>query len=336
MARPKGDAIKAVIYWASQQKQPFTIRQAYQVYTSNGGRENSEGDNLGSFTTQFQKYVAKDWKEGQTPKKGGAPYWPPSDRRPLMNAKRGGRGAADAHTFQWALNKPMSDPSTAKFINPDDDNNTGAAMDKLEKVMSRMGKGLPPDEKVGRQRLQAAIERWKKMKNLSQVVADIKATVPAKGQMDALHIASEFLMDKGAVDQDDVEDAEQEVEPEAPEQDDDDVGDFSDDPDGDDDLGMDFDDLTGDEPEAPAPAAPSAPTPVPATPEPEDDDDLGMDFTDLGDEEDDVEPTTKSQAGAQSFLKPTPPTAPKAAPQRPAAPTPPPKKSRLSPFFKKK
>jgi hypothetical protein len=229
MPRRKGDPILATLDWAAQQRGTFTINDLYNVYVANGGRANSMGDNKQSFSTQINRYIAKPWKEDQD--KYGV-----SEKRPLLAVRRGARGGGGRNPtiLQWGLDRPLRDPSAAHFVEPDDDSSTGDAMDRLEKVLSRMGKGLPDDPKQGRQRLKAAIERWKKMKTLNQVVADIRGTIPKAGQMDALHIASEFLIDRGAADEDDVEDAEDQVAPAPPavssHDDDDDVGEFSDEP----------------------------------------------------------------------------------------------------------
>jgi hypothetical protein len=336
MPRGKGDPILATLDWAAQQKGTFTIRDLYKVYVANGGRANSEGDNIQSFSTQINKYIAKPWKDDQV-------KYAISDKRPMVAVKQGSRGGGGRNPtiLKWGLDRPLRDPSAARFVEPEDDNTSGDAMDRLEKVLSHMGKGLPPDPKQGRQRLQAAIERWKKMKNLNQVVADIRGTIPKAGQMDALHVASEFLMDRGAASEDDVDDAEDQVAPASQavstHDDDDDVGEFSDEPEDLDAIPDDeYDEVEDEEPPPPPakkPAAPptfskpatppptpgssgvtvrkkAEPPPAPA-PEPEDDD------------EDDVEEPTKQQAGAANFIKPQATT--------PAAP----KKSPLSKFFKR-
>lgn len=332
MPRVKEEPIKAMLDWAAQQKGTFTARQLYNVYVANGGRASALGDNYGSFRTQLMKMVARPWKD--PPKNTVSPD------RPMLAVKRGSRGAGNPDVIKWALDRPLR-TGDASFVNPDDDENSGAAMDRLEKLLSRMGKGLPADEKVGRQKLQAAIGRWKSMKTLQQIVVDIKGTIPKAGQMDALHIASEFLMDKGAVDQDDVEDAEDDVAP-APQQagsqtsdDEDDYGEFSDDPHVDPDEWESLPNEPEEEPTAAPPVAPKAKAPADAgvavrkkaapapTPEPEDDEE----FLDVEpDDEDDVEPATKQQAGAGTFLKPWKPAAP-AAPAK--------KKSPVSKWFKK-
>lgn len=337
MARTKEEPIKAVLDWAAQQKGTFTISDLYKVYVANGGRANSEGDNKQSFTTQIMKLTARFWKDGEKAEV--------SEKRPLQAVTRGSRGGGgrDPTVIKWGLGHALREPGDARFVNPDDDNNSGEAMDRLEKALSYVGKGLPPDPKAGRQKLQASIERWKKMKSLNQIVADIRGSIPKKGQMDALHIASEFLMDRGQVDQDDVEDAEAAVAPAPSSQHDDDHddgGDFSDEPSGGhedmpDDEFSDTDVEPEEEP-APAPVAPKANIPpppagvfrrqpakpaAPPTPTPEpDDDDLELD-------DDDIEEPTKQQAGAANFIKP--PAAPPAAPA-------PPKKSPVSKFFPSK
>lgn len=315
MARSKGEAIKATLAWASQQKEPFSVRQLYDVYTANGGRQNTGGDNIQSFTTQIMKYVAKEHKADETPKYSKVPYWPPSEGRPLTYAIRGNRGSGDAHALIWAPN--VKKPSfNAKFVNPaDDEPNAGDAMDRLEKALSANRGGLP-DEKQGREKLKAAIARWKGMKDINKVVADIRATIPKKAQMDALHIASEFLIDRGAADEEDVEDAEAAVAP-APvdvSDDDDDLGDFSDEPEPEDDEEEEEPD------ETPTPTFQRTPTAKPRQEPEEEPEEIEPD------EDDD----TEREAGAQNFL-PTPPP----APPKPAAPAAP-KKSPVSKFFKKR
>lgn len=325
MPRVKEEPIKAMLDWAAAQKGTFTARDLYNVYIANGGRSASLGDNYPSFRTQLMKMVARPWKD---PPKNQV-----SDQRPILAVKQGSRGPNNPDILKWGLDKALRSQD-AQFVNPDDDNTTGEATDRLEKVLSRMGKGLPPDEKVGRQKLAAAIARWKTMKSLNQIVADIRGSIPKAGQMDALHIASEFLMDKGMVDQDDVEDAEDQVAP-APQQapaqdhsdDEEDYGAFSDEP------YVDPDDIHSmpDEPEEEEPPPPpkkAAPTPQAgvavrkkAEPAPQ----LSADWEDDEEEpeepeEPEVEPATKQQAGAGTFLKPFKPAS---------------KKSPVSKWFKK-
>jgi hypothetical protein len=145
--------------------------------------------------------------------------------------------------------------------------------------------------------------------------------------MDALHIASEFLMDTGRADQDDVEDAEVEVAPQqapAPQgtDDEDDYGDFSDEPHVDPEEWESLPDEPEEEEPPPPPAKkPVGPPPAPGVavrkkaepaPPPEPEEPEG--------DEDEVEPVTKQQAGAGNFLKPA---------WKPA------KKSPVSKWFKK-
>lgn len=322
MARGKDPATLAMLDWAAQQTKPFTIRQAYDVYVANGGRSTSASDNIQSFTTQFQKMVAKQWLDGETPKKGRAPYWPPSDRRPMVNygqrGQRGG-GASNKGYFIWALDKPLRDPGATKLVDPDDDHNAGAAADRLEKALSRMGKGIAPDPKVGRQKAKDAIERWKKLKTINKISADIKATIPKGAQMDAMQIAWDML--SGDADGDGEQGAEDQVQATAPQDDDDDsvFGGFADDEDD-----IDFGDMSSEEepeeepepappaPKAASPAKPAAPPPAPAAPEPEPEDD-DIDFGGFEDD-DEVEPSTAQQAGAASALKPEPAAVPTPAP----------------------
>lgn len=249
MARPKGEAIKAVFDWAAQQPGNFTIRDLYKVYTANGGRADTAGENLQSFTTQIMKYIARPWKDGEKAEV--------SEKRPMLAVKQGSRGAGNPHIVKWALGKPLRDPTTAKFVNPgegDDEQTSGDAMDRLEEL-------------IGADKLKAAMTRWKKMPDLNRVVADIRGTIPKKGQMDALHIASEFLMDRGAADEDEIEDAEAEVAPapQAEPDEEEDLGDFSDEPD------EEPDEYENDEEPAPAPTFQRTPT-AKAKPEPEEPD----------------------------------------------------------------
>lgn len=320
MPRRMGDPMKQTLQWASEQPGTFTMKDLYRVYTANGGRANSEGENDKSFTSQMMHHIARFWKD---PPKNQV-----SDQRPIVAVKQGSRGGGgrNPHIFRWGLDKQYQSDAS-RFVNPADDNTSGDAMDRLEKVLSRQGKGLPADEKAGRAKLKAAIERWKQMPNINQVVADIRASIPKAGQMDALHIATEFLMDRGVVDQDDVEDAEDDVAPAPsspktpshPDDDDDFGGSFDDEPMSDtpfDELpDEDYTDITEpdeEEPEEeeppPAPpqpqsnagvtvrkgAAPPAPPP-PRAPSAFDDEE---------------EPETKQQAGAQNFIKPTASSAP--------------------------
>ena len=297
MARPKGEAIRATLNWAAHQKGEFTVKDLYKVYTANGGRANTAGENLQSFSTQIMKYVAQPWRDGEAAEV--------SDQRPILAFHQGSRGAGNPHRMKWAWNPPSDDDTN--FVDPHSEEPTaGDAMDRLEKAMSRMGKGLPDDPAEGKKRLKAAMARWKAMKSLNQVVADIRATVPAKGQMDALHIASEFLIDRGAADEEDVDDAEDKVAhtptQAEPEEEPDDLGDFSDEP----------EEEPEEEPATPAPTFQRTPAARPSQPEPEPED-----------EEEPEDDDTEQQAGAQNFLQPPP------KPQTPA-------RSPVSKFFKKR
>lgn len=296
MPRPKSDAILSVLDWAAQQKQPFTVKDLYKVYVTNGGRADSVSDNIQSFSTQIMKYVAKPWKDDQE-KYGLSP------KRPLTFAKRGSRGAGNPHLLQWGLDKPLRDPGLAKFVNPsDEEEGAGEAMDRLEAMM-------------GPEKLKAAMARWQKLPNLNAVVADIKGTVPRKGQMDALHVASDFMMDQGKADPGDVDAAEDDVAPapQAGPDDDEDYGEFSDAP------MFDPDEFGDDEEESPATAPKPSPRKPPTKPAPE------PEPMELEPDEDDVEEPTAQQAGAANFIKPS-------APPAPAAPA---KKSSVGALMKK-
>lgn len=313
MPRGRGDPTWAMLDWAAQQTRPFTIKQALQVYIANGGRAKSDDPegNLGSFTSLFQGFVAKQHKAGMKPKPGKAPYWPPSERRPLIKASGGNRGkqGEGAGLFSWALDKPLRDPSTARFVNPanepDEEETAGDAMDRLENEVHG----------IGAQNLVAAMKRWKKMPSIVAAAADIKATIPRRCQMDAMIVAADLLHDQGKASDQDVEDAEQEISQSAQAPtpaDDDDTGEFSDEP---------YDDGSGfeDDEEEPAAPPPTAPKPAAKAPEPEPEEP----------EDDEVEEPTKQQAGAANFLKPS-------VPSQQQAPAKPKSQSPVSKFFKKK
>lgn len=276
MPRPRGDAMWAVLDWAAQQKGTFTIRDLYNVYVRNGGRADSLGDNIQSFTTGIMKYVAQPGKYKINKRTGQPKDYSLSQKRPIMQVQRGARGAGGAALMKWGLDKPLRDPTAAKFVDVEDPS-AGDAMDNLEAM-------------IGPEKLKAAMARWKKMGHTDKAVADIKGTIPKKGWMDAMHI----LMDLGGGAESD-EEAEDELDstPAAasPQQDDDeeDYGEI-----GDEIPEFDPDEFEDDE-ESPvfaAPAKSAPPPPAAKEPEPEP-------------EEPEPTPQTQQQAGAANFIKPS-------------------------------
>lgn len=306
MPRGRGDPTWAMLDWCYQQTQPFTIKQALEVYVANGGRAKSDDPkgNLGSFTSLFQGFVAKKEKEGMKPKPGKGPYWPPSERRPLVKVSGRGKGYQGEHAgmYRWALDKPLRDPSTARFVNPADDKEeetAGDAMDRLEDEQSGIGAAA----------LVAAMKRWKKMTDINVITADIKAHIPKRLWVDAMQVAWDQFS-PAQKDSEELASAEDELDPaHAPhtghEFDDEDEGEFSSSPEPE-----PFDPEEPDEEEPPPPPVkkPAVPAPAPkaAVPEPEDDE-----------EEDDIEEPTKQQAGAANFLKPSTPAPSPAKPKSP-------------------
>jgi hypothetical protein len=299
MPRPRGDAMWAVLDWAAQQKGTFTIKDLYRVYLQNGGRAESMGDNISSFSTGVMKYVAQpgkvkiDRKTGQSKHPEG--HYDLSQKRPILQIHGGSQGGGNAKIMKWGLDKPLRDPHAARFVEPEDEG-AGEAMDRLEVLL-------------GGDKLKQAMARWQKLPNLNAVVADIKASVPKRAQMDALHVASDILMDQGKADEDDVETAADEVPPAPQDDDEEDYGEFTDAPEP-----FNPDDYPDEEEPAPAPQKQQAEPEPEEEPEPE--------------PEDDVEEPTTHQAGAANFIKSQTP------PPSPVMPTV--RKSPVSKFFKKK
>ena len=95
MPRPKGSlgpSMKAVLSWASQQKQPFTARQAFQVFRDNGGMPNVPRDKdtmaYMSFQTALKKLSVPDGSR-------------PNEYQPLMIFRQGTRRADDPTLYRW-------------------------------------------------------------------------------------------------------------------------------------------------------------------------------------------------------------------------------------------
>lgn len=330
MARKREEPMWAVLDWAYQQENPFTMKQLFQVFKANGGGADSASENEGSFTTNMQRLISKD--KTKVDKRGNEIDYSVSEKRPIKRISTDhGRGKTGQYAakFIWALDRPLRPPG--QVSEPEDDS-VGDATDRLEKVMGSTGKAGLYDIKLGREKLRAAIERWKKMKTFQQLHADVVSTLPKKAQVDALRVGAEYLPISQQPDEEEMDDAVDAM----PSFDDDDDVKFDDGETGEEeddlsgfadsvvepkDLGLDDDDddikfdddETGeeDEPESAKPSAAKAPEPeaepewmkltkrkpVAAAAAPSDD--FDFDFGDDDDEE------TEKQAGASNFVKPT-------------------------------
>lgn len=188
MARTRGEAMWAVLDWAAQQTGDFTMKDLYKVFQQAGGE---------STIQQFHSMVkvAKPWKDDQG--KYGV-----SAQRPFVFSKRGSRGKGGAALLQWGLDGPLRAPQQRQPSLAGDDSPIGDIYDKLE-------------DKLGRDALKAALQRWRRMTSVNQIATDIRSTVPARYQMDAIQIGTEHLVSSGKADEEDVEDAEAQLSPAA-------------------------------------------------------------------------------------------------------------------------
>jgi hypothetical protein len=179
MARPKGEAGWAILDWAAQQEGTFTIDDLWKVWQQAGG-----GGGLSSFHTTIGHLTAKPWKDDQE-------KYAVSEKRPFVLATRGRQGKGQKHVYQWGLDGPLREPPPPQDAEDqdsvgggdDDSDAIGIALDRLEKLMDR----LP---------LKAALNRWKGMNDLDKIIDDIRKTVPARGRLDAVHIAGTALLSK--------------------------------------------------------------------------------------------------------------------------------------------
>ncbi len=192
MSAKRKEAMWAVLDWAASQQGEFTMKDLFQVFQRNGG-----GGSITSLHTAIGKMTAEN------------PYFtnkgidaPLSDKHPFIMAKRGSRGAGSPNTLRWGLDHPLRepvDPNAANNGESEHDEAIGDATDRLEAL-------------VGREKLKACMARWKNMKSIHQAVMDIKGSIPMRGQMDALHVASSFMTSGGGASEDDVEQGEDEIE----------------------------------------------------------------------------------------------------------------------------
>lgn len=192
MANTRKGPTWAVLDWAAQQTGEFSLKDLFAVYQKAGGEQGYT-----SFHTTIGHMTAKPWKDDQ--EKYGL-----SEDRPFAIAKRGSRGAGGATSLYWGLEAPLREPPEGMEAELGDDGGgdeegTGAIGDALDRLEALMG----------RDKLKAALARWRGMKSIHQAVADIRGTVPPKGQMDALHVASDALVSAGRAD--DSEEAEAEL-----------------------------------------------------------------------------------------------------------------------------
>lgn len=192
MSAKRKDAMWAVLDWAAQQPGEFTMKQMFQVFQRNGG-----GGSITSLHTAVGKMTAEN------------PYFtakgidaPLSDKHPFIMATRGQRGAGAPNSLRWGLDHPLREPPDPNAENngeTETDAAVGDAIDRLEAL-------------VGGTKLKACMARWKNMKSIHQAVMDIKGSIPSRGQMDALHVASSFMTSDGAASEDDVAQGEDEIE----------------------------------------------------------------------------------------------------------------------------
>lgn len=193
MANTRKGPTWAVLDWAAQQTGEFSLKDLFAVYQKAGGEQGYT-----SFHTTIGHMTAKPWKDDQG-------KYALSDDRPFAVAKKGSRGAGGATSLRWGLDHALRDAPEAEAEldggGEGDDEGTSAigdALDRLEVLM-------------GRDKLKAAVARWRGMRSIHQAVADIRASVPMKGQMDALHVAYDSLVHTGKANDADVTDAENEL-----------------------------------------------------------------------------------------------------------------------------
>lgn len=184
MARTRGEAVWAVLDWASQQTGDFTINDMYKVFVANGG-----GSTIQQFHTIIGHLTAKPWKDDQEKYALGP-------NRPLRIVKRGARGKGGAGTYEWGLDGPLRAPQQPKEPLAPEGSPLGDILDRLE-------------DKLGRDQLKAAMARWKRMTDVHKIAADIRATIPARYQIDAMQVGTEHLVSSGQADEEEVEDAEE-------------------------------------------------------------------------------------------------------------------------------
>lgn len=180
MARPRGEAMWAVLDWAAQQPGRFTRADMLAQYQKAGGGSGS----VGGLWIALKKHVAE-------------PGEPTSVEKPIRTVQAGSRGRGGAGFYEWGLSGPLRAPQPPKAPRTGD-SPTGDILDRIE-------------AKIGRDALKMAMARWRRMGNLHAIAADIKATIPASLRMDALHAATEHLVDSGKASTAEVDDAEAEV-----------------------------------------------------------------------------------------------------------------------------
>lgn len=199
MARTRGDATWAVLDWCAKQPGDFTIDDMFKVYSAAGGLSGPT-----SFATIINHFVAKYDPNAAKAKHRDRAKYGLSQKRPLQITRQGRRGKGGAARYVWGLDGPLREPPPDYDPSAEgdgDDDPVSQAMDALE-------------QKMGAPALKAAMSRWRKMRDMRQVTADVR-TLPPKLQMNALLVASQHLMDAGSADEEDVEDAEQQLDPAA-------------------------------------------------------------------------------------------------------------------------
>ncbi len=163
-----GPAIHGMLDWASQQDGEFTVKDLLQAYIDEGGQSIS----VPGFTIQVHKYVANYDRASKRITDD-----PPTPQKPLIMTKQGFQGKGRSAYFAWGLDGPLRVAPEKKPISKDPLFQTKA---KLE-------------DEIGKSAYRSALARWKQLGDLNKISTDIKGTIPARYQMDALHIAATML-----------------------------------------------------------------------------------------------------------------------------------------------
>lgn len=199
MARTRDEPTWRMLDWCAQQTKPFTIKDMERAYNAAGGRSTG-----GSFATLANHFVAK-YDPNATKEKHRADKYKLSSSRPIVYAKRGFVGKGGAATYEWGLDGPL------RPISADSDDRSWSHSDEDDTPINKILDTL--ETKLGANVVKAALKRWRTMHDVNRIAIDIKATIPKPLQMDALHVATEHLVDSGEADEDDVKAAEDEVTP---------------------------------------------------------------------------------------------------------------------------
>jgi hypothetical protein len=174
-----GPAIHGMLDWASQQEGEFTIKDMLQAYIDAGGQSIS----VPGFTIMAKKYTA-------------LPGEAPSPQKPIVMTKQGSRGRGNPGMYAWGLDGPLRAAPEKKPV----------SKDPLFQTKTNL------EDKIGVKAYRDALARWKRLGDLNKISADIKGTIPARYQMDALHIAATMLHSPD----DAVDDAEHEIQASTP------------------------------------------------------------------------------------------------------------------------